>query len=240
MHEDIVGRRRAERERCNDAARRSKGPLLVGYINAANYYGAPIPRHCTLSVDAVHACVSSANKRRRIKGVVFHVFKGKLDIRKKDYEQFWIASPVMMWAQMAQYSTLEELAAIGASLMSRDKRRRMATRKDFDTYLEISPRFIGRNKCHEALPYMTENTDSPPENTLFGMLKDSGFGMPHRQLSREYRQLIRHIGYGISGLPRRVRISGSLSRRSGTNANRRGKAKRIATARLDRHSRHCG
>ena len=27
----------------NDAARRSKGPLLVGYINAANYYGAPIP-----------------------------------------------------------------------------------------------------------------------------------------------------------------------------------------------------
>ena len=130
MHEDIVGRRRAERERCNDAARRSKGPLLVGYINAANYYGAPIPRHCTLSVDAVHACVSSANKRRRIKGVVFHVFKGKLDIRKKDYEQFWIASPVMMWAQMAQYSTLEELAAIGASLMSRDKRRRMATRKD--------------------------------------------------------------------------------------------------------------
>ena len=90
MHEDIVGRRRAERERCNDAARRSKGPLLVGYINAANYYGAPIPRHCTLSVDAVHACVSSANKRRRIKGVVFHVFKGKLDIRKKDYEQFWM------------------------------------------------------------------------------------------------------------------------------------------------------
>ena len=153
MHEDIVGRRRAERERCNDAARRSKGPLLVGYINAANYYGAPIPRHCTLSVDAVHACVSSANKRRRIKGVVFHVFKGKLDIRKKDYEQFWIASPVMMWAQMAQYSTL-------------------------DTYLEISPRFIGRNKCHEALPYMTENTDSPPENTLFGMLKDSGLGCP--------------------------------------------------------------
>ena len=178
MHEDIVGRRRAERERCNDAARRSKGPLLVGYINAANYYGAPIPRHCTLSVDAVHACVSSANKRRRIKGVVFHVFKGKLDIRKKDYEQFWIASPVMMWAQMAQYSTLEELAAIGASLMSRDKRRRMATRKDFDTYLEISPRFIGRNKCHEALPYMTENTDSPPENTLFGMPKDSGLGCP--------------------------------------------------------------
>ena len=178
MHEDIVGRRRAERERCNDAARRSKGPLLVGYINAANYYGAPIPRHCTLSVDAVHACVSSANKRRRIKGVVFHVFKGKLDIRKKDYEHFWIASPVMMWAQMAQYSTLEELAAIGASLMSRDKRRRMATRKDFDTYLEISPRFIGRNKCHEALPYMTENTDSPPENTLFGMLKDSGLGYP--------------------------------------------------------------
>lgn len=178
MHEDIFGRRRAERERCNDAARRSKGPLLVGYINAANYYGAPIPRHCTLSVDAVHACVSSANKRRRIKGVVFHVFKGKLDIRKKDYEQFWIASPVMMWAQMAQYSTLEELAAIGASLMSRDKRRRMATRKDFDTYLEISPRFIGRNKCHEALPYMTENTDSPPENTLFGMLKDSGLGCP--------------------------------------------------------------
>ena len=234
MHEDIVGRRRAERERCNDAARRSKGPLLVGYINAANYYGAPIPRHCTLSVDAVHACVSSANKRRRIKGVVFHVFKGKLDIRKKDYEQFWIASPVMMWAQMAQYSTLEELAAIGASLMSRDKRRRMATRKDFDTYLEISPRFIGRNKCHDR-----EHGFSAGKHAVWDA---EGFrlGMPHRQLSREYRQLIRHIGYGISGLPRRVRISGSLSRRSGTNANRRGKAKRIATARLDRHSRHCG
>ena len=237
MHEDIVGRRRAER--CNDAARRSKGPLLVGYINAANYYGAPIPRHCTLSVDAVHACVSSANKRRRIKGVVFHVFKGKLDIRKKDYEQFWIASPVMMWAQMAQYSTLEELAAIGASLMSRDKRRRMATRKDFDTYLEISPRFIGRNKCHEALPYMTENTDSPPENTLFGMLKDSGLGCP----TANYRVNIGNsyvildmaypdcrVAFEYQGAyhadPAQMRIDAA--------------AKRIATARLDRHSRHCG
>ena len=121
----------------------------------------------------IEFCVADATDRKSILEL-----KRKLDIRKKDYEQFWIASPVMMWAQMAQYSTLEELAAIGASLMSRDKRRRMATRKDFDTYLEISPRFIGRNKCHEALPYMTENTDSPPENTLFGMLKDSGLGCP--------------------------------------------------------------
>lgn len=46
---------------------------------------------------------------------------------------------------------------------------------------------------------MTENTDSPPENTAVWDAEGFRLGMPHRQLSREYRQLIRHIGYGISG-----------------------------------------
>lgn len=86
---------------------------------------------------------------------------------------------------------------------------------------------------------MTENTDSPPENTLFGMLKDSGLGCP----TANYRV---NIGNSYVILDMHIRTAASRSNIGAYHADPAqmridaGKAKRIATARLDRHSRHCG
>ena len=178
MNEHIAVKRKMERERCNEAAGRTVAPLRVGYINAANYWGAPIPPNCALPQDLVHVSVPESGMRKQVKGVAFHVFQGKEEYYKREYERFWVASPAMMWAQMGRYCNVEELAAIGAALTSRDRRRKVTTLQELGKYVEASPKFTGRGKCLAALPYITENTDSPPETSLYGMLNDSGLGRP--------------------------------------------------------------
>ncbi|MBT1172884.1 hypothetical protein JS528_05855 [Bifidobacterium sp. MA2] len=178
MREGIVADRRMERERCNAAARRTHAPLHIGYLNAVRYWGAPVPRDCSLDASSVHAVVSEAGMRRRVKGVVFHVFRGAEEYRKESYESFWVSSPAMTWAQMAPHCGVEDLAAIGAAMLSRDTRRKVATLDELKGYVDASARFIGRKKCLAALPYIVENTDSPPETQLFGALADTGVGRP--------------------------------------------------------------
>jgi very-short-patch-repair endonuclease len=116
--------------------------------------------------------------RKQVKGVFFHVFSGKEEYRKLEYDRFWVTSPAMTWAQMARYCNREELATVGAALMSRDRRRKVTTMRELRDYLDASPKFCGRNRCFSALAYMTENTDSPPETQLYGTLTDSGLGRP--------------------------------------------------------------
>ena len=178
MRSDIVANRKMERQRCDAAARRSVTPLRVGYSNAMRYWGAPVPRDCPLRDDTVHAGVPEASLRRRVKGVTFHVFRGREDYRKESYELFWMASPAMAWAQMANHCGVEDLAMMGAALLSRDVKRKVASWEELSRYVREGPRFAGRRKCMEALPYITENTDSPPETTLFALLKDAGLGDP--------------------------------------------------------------
>ncbi|MBT1163867.1 hypothetical protein [Bifidobacterium felsineum] len=178
MNESIAAKRKIERDRCNEAAQRARGPLRVGFTNAANYWGAPIPKSCALTLDTVHATVPNASMRSEIKGVTFHVFKGKEEYLKREYEQFWVTSPAMTWAQMAKYCSVEELAALGSALMSRHRSRKVTTLNKLKKYLDTSPKFVGRNTCLAALPYIVENTDSPPETTLYGTLNDSGLGKP--------------------------------------------------------------
>ena len=99
-----------------------------------------------------------------------------------------MASPAMAWAQMATYCDTEALATIASAFASREERRKKARKDDFAAYLDASPRFAGKRKCEEALPYIVEDTDSPPETPLFGILLDSGLGRPYAN----YRVRLRH------------------------------------------------
>lgn len=187
MNTDIVNGRRNERKRCNEAAMRTKRPLRVGYINAIRYWGAPVPK-TDLASNRVHVSVPRAQDRNHIAGVTFHVFSGKEEYCKYEYERFWMASPAMAWAQMATYCDTEALATIASAFASREERRKKASKDDFAAYLDASPRFAGKRKCEETLPYIVEDTDSPPETPLFGILLDSGLGRPYAN----YRVRLRH------------------------------------------------
>ena len=153
MNTDIVNGRRNERKRCNEAAMRTKRPLRVGYINAIRYWGAPVPK-TDLASNRVHVSVPRAQDRNHIAGVTFHVFSGKEEYCKYEYERFWMASPAMAWAQMATYCDTEALATIASAFASREERRKKARKDDFAAYLDASPRFAGKRKCEEALPYV--------------------------------------------------------------------------------------
>ena len=146
MNTDIVNGRRNERKRCNEAAMRTKRPLRVGYINAIRYWGAPVPK-TDLASNRVHVSVPRAQDRNHIAGVTFHVFSGKEEYCKYEYERFWMASPAMAWAQMATYCDTEALATIASAFASREERRKKARKDDFAAYLDASPRFAGKRNA---------------------------------------------------------------------------------------------
>ncbi len=113
--------------------------------------GSSVPK-TDLASNRVHVSVPRAQDRNHIAGVTFHVFSGKEEYCKYEYERFWMASPAMAWAQMATYCDTEALATIASAFASREERRKKARKDDFAAYLDASPRFAGKRKCEEALP----------------------------------------------------------------------------------------
>ena len=178
MHDQAVGLRRAERRRCNEAAGRTKTPLWVSHINALQYWGASIPDEITIRRDVVHVSVPKASQRKKIQGVQFHVFRGKITLHKENWEQFWVFAPPAAWSQMAPFCSAAQLAIIGASLLRRDKRDKVTTIDEITQYVEANPKIPAHATCLYALPLLAENTDSPKEADLFQLLVESGLGRP--------------------------------------------------------------
>ncbi|OZG62338.1 hypothetical protein BLEM_0884 [Bifidobacterium lemurum] len=178
MHDKAVGLRRMERRRCNEAAGRTTAPLWVSHINALQYWGASVPETITIRRDVVHVSVPKASQRKKVQGVRFHVFRGAVELRKTDWERFWVFAPPAAWSQMAPFCTAEQLAIIGASLLRRDKRDKVTTIDEITRYVEANPTIRAHATCLKAIPLLVENTDSPKEADLFQLLIGGGMGRP--------------------------------------------------------------
>jgi hypothetical protein len=85
--------------------------------------------------------------------------------------------PLLLWAQMAVYLTLEELVVLGDTMMRRSYYHVHVTPSDFRTLLDLLPHtFPHRKKCEKAVTLLAENTDSCMESRLRFRLAKIGFG----------------------------------------------------------------
>ena len=159
--------------RCGLAAECTRKVLIVGYANALRCWGVD-PGDCKLSDDVIHVAAQHQSARSHTRGVAAHVWKASYDVRTIPGARFLVASPQMAWAQIGQYVSLEDLVVVGSTLMCRDSRRRVASRAQFVDYVMNNPRFKGRPQCLKALPFLVENTDSPPEAVLHMLLCQHG------------------------------------------------------------------
>lgn len=172
MNTDIVNGRRNERKRCNEAAMRTKRPLRVGYINAIRYWGAPVPK-TDLASNRVHVSVPRAQDRNHIAGVTFHVFSGKEEYCKYEYERFWMASPAMAWAQMATYCDTEALATIASVCQPRGTQEEGQERRLRRISRRESP-FRGEEKMRGGAPVHRRGHGFTTRNT--SVRHSLGFG----------------------------------------------------------------
>ncbi|WP_235815977.1 hypothetical protein [Bifidobacterium lemurum] len=150
----------------------------MSHINALQYWGASVPETITIRRDVVHVSVPKASQRKKVQGVRFHVFRGAVELRKTDWERFWVFAPPAAWSQMAPFCTAEQLAIIGASLLRRDKRDKVTTIDEITRYVEANPTIRAHATCLKAIPLLVENTDSPKEADLFQLLIGGGMGRP--------------------------------------------------------------
>ncbi|MDF7663706.1 hypothetical protein PT282_03360 [Bifidobacterium sp. ESL0763] len=172
LNDDLQRLREHEFLHCQQTAARTGKTLTVGYANALRLYGVPIGEHCRLSVDDVHVCVDGADERPNMRGVHAHIWKAQS--RTHTLGDFRLASPTAAWAQIAPFLPLQDLIAVGCMLMSKNRRRRVATLDDFEEYLAANQRFKGRKQCQAALPHLVEGTDSPAEANLLAFLSIHG------------------------------------------------------------------
>jgi hypothetical protein len=171
---ELASIQRMELERCRDAAGRSRLSLVIGYANALRIWGLPVPNSCALLDDRIHVVADDVTRRPRLKGVTAHMWRGSCEVREPPSEQFLISSPIAAWAQMATYVTWQDLAVIGSSLLSRNQQHLGITVQELISYLHRNPKFKLRTRCMKSIPFVIENTDSPPEAKLYIVLLQAG------------------------------------------------------------------
>ena len=162
-----------EIRRCAQAAERTRKTLVIGYVSALRCWGVDVAS-CRLATDVIHVAAPRQSARTHARGVAAHVWRAAYDVRTMPNAKFLVASPAMAWAQIAQHVSDEVLAITGSTMLCRDPRRRTANKAQLLKYVMDNPLFKGRSRCLLAIPYLVENTDSPPEALLYMLLLKRG------------------------------------------------------------------
>ena len=147
------------------------------HSTALRYQGVAVPDDCTLPAG-LHISFENRGARRRFDGTHTHYWSGDFQTTFDEGGGFFVTNPAMTWAQMAAYVSEESLAVIGGAYACRDEHRRMASLDDLARYVRDNPYFHGCRRCKDILPFLLENSDSPPESAVAVLIMKSGLGTP--------------------------------------------------------------
>ncbi|MFC5222860.1 hypothetical protein [Bifidobacterium leontopitheci] len=151
---------------------------VFSHCSAVEYWGVQTPADCLLDKTKPHIVFPDSGSRRRSRQTITHVWKAELQPRPHYTGRFHVVSPQTAWAQIAQHCSEESLAVTAGSFMCRDRRRKVTTLDYIERYVHDNPQFPGRRKCLNILPYLAENTDSPPESVVVVLVMRANIGKP--------------------------------------------------------------
>ncbi|MBT1176660.1 hypothetical protein [Bifidobacterium callimiconis] len=178
MAEEAYRRSREQALLCEQAAAAMDIVPTFSHITALRYQGIEVPESCTLRTDRLHISFDSRGARRRFKGVSEHYWSGSFEVTIDGGGGFYVTNPAMTWSQLSAYVSVESLAVIAGSLACRDPKRKLTTLDDLERYVEENRGFAGRRRCLDIMPYLMENSDSPPESVLVVLVMRGGLGRP--------------------------------------------------------------
>jgi very-short-patch-repair endonuclease len=155
-------RRCAALTRREDAVR----PLIFSHVTALRLLGVEVPfvQKGRFNIAAFHTCSPTDSARTRRRGTKNHLWKH--DNSVWSLGKLFTVSPVVAWAQMSQYVSLQELVVLGDSMMRSNSQLKKAGLGEFRNFVIQSSQFQGKRKCRQALLQMKEDTDSSQESRL--------------------------------------------------------------------------
>lgn len=136
-----------------------------------------VHHHKAYSLHKLHICFPLGSMRSRAEDVTMHLWSHPFAPIVIS-EGISCVPPLTAWAQMARYIDLNELVTPGDSMMRKNPRLKLATLRDFEQYVEMSSKFLGRENYRRALNLMAENTDSSQESRLRLLLQQHHLGRP--------------------------------------------------------------
>ncbi|WP_133119557.1 endonuclease domain-containing protein [Bifidobacterium primatium] len=167
-----------QRMTCADAAERMGFIPTFSHVTALQCFGVQVPDDCNFPADSLHIAFAQRKARRWCKGMYTHYWSGEFRVLACNAGSFFITDPAMTWAQMANHVGEEGLIVIAGALTCRDPVRKVASLDDLERYVRDNPGFYGRSKCKAVLPFLIENSDSPPESILAVLIMREGLGRP--------------------------------------------------------------
>ena len=173
---------------CKAVMRRTARNLVFTLSTALALMGIEQPRGLKggKSSNCLYAVVGGNSERTHLKGVCFVIWGVELDTVFVDHGRVECAAPVYVWAMYSTRLSLEELIALGDSMMRRDGRVRRACLEDFRAMLNRLRECVGQGgrkravrgirNMEMALRAMREGTDSSQESrTRIALMK---YGLP--------------------------------------------------------------
>lgn len=151
---------------------------MFSHCSAVEYWGVQTPDDCRLDKTKPHIVFSTGSARRHSSRTITHVWKAELQTRPHYTNKFKVVSPQAAWAQISRHCSEESLAVTAGSFMCRDRNRKVTTLDCIERYVHDNPQFPGRRKCLSILPYLAENTDSPPESVVVVLVMRANIGKP--------------------------------------------------------------
>jgi hypothetical protein len=155
-------------------APRLKPRQFFSHVTAAQLHGIPIPQRLLTNylLDVSAAAPSRAVRARGVRGHKHAVMRNEVVV----LEGLPVSSPIRVWLELAPLLTVEELICVGDYLLW--WRNPLATRE----MLRASVLgFVGRAglaRLTEALPFLSDRSDSPPESVIRYRIALAGLPTP--------------------------------------------------------------
>ncbi|MCU1586399.1 MAG: hypothetical protein JWM49_2955 [Microbacteriaceae bacterium] len=147
---------------------------FFSHVTAARLHGIPIPLRL-LTNQLLDVSVAAPSRAVRARGVRGH----KHAVRREEVvrvEGLPVSSPIRVWLELAPLLTVEELISAGDYLLW--WRRPLATADLLQASVHASIGRRGLARLTEALPLLSERSDSPPESAIRYRIARAGLPMP--------------------------------------------------------------
>jgi very-short-patch-repair endonuclease len=166
-------------ERCRNALKHSSRDFVFSHLAALRLLDIEpplFPSKTSLSDTVLQVSVARRSERSKIIGIDFHVWNtlSSKDIAVPDAGDVCVKETTL-WLQMARYVSFDELVVLGDSTMRTNPQ---ITTDDFRTALDAAQAFHGKKLCRQALPLISNRSDSSQETRLRMMLHHARLPLP--------------------------------------------------------------
>lgn len=160
--------------------RKSRTPVFTG-LTALKLNAVEIPWCRSLNANDLHVLASAAGNRSHMNATHFMVWTHntrQLQSITIEGQQIWFTDPIVTWAILAKHLSQTEIIVLADTIRKASLYDTPIRVRDFEEYLALNERFLGKNRCRDALSFLGLPLDSSMEMRCMLALLRHGLDPP--------------------------------------------------------------